>query len=63
MRQRLVPAGHRGEHAPDHQLLVVRGLEGPVALGNDAYQDNYSSQDTFSPVGSAVLGPDFLRKA
>ncbi len=36
---------------------------GPVALGNDAYQDNYSSQDTFAPVGSAVLGPDFLRKA
>ena len=39
------------------------GSDGPVALGNDAYQDNYSSQDTFSPVGSAVLGPDFLRKA
>jgi hypothetical protein len=39
------------------------GSAGPVAVGNDAYQDNYSSQDTFAPVGSAVLGPDFLRKA
>ncbi len=36
---------------------------GPVALGNDASQDNCSSQDTFAPVGSAVLGPDFLRRA
>ena len=39
------------------------GADGPVALGNDAYQDNYSSQDTVAPVGSAILGPDFLRKA
>jgi hypothetical protein len=36
---------------------------GPVALGNDASQDNYSSQDTLAPVGSAILGPDFLRQA
>ena len=39
------------------------GAGGPVALGNDATQDNYSSQDTVSPVGSVILGPDFLRQA
>ena len=39
------------------------GAGGPVALGNDASQDNYSSQHTVDPVGSAILGPDFLRQA
>jgi len=32
----------------------------PVALGNNADQSNYSSQDTFAPVGSIFLTP-FLR--
>ena len=36
---------------------------GPVAIANDADQSNDSSQRTFSPVGSLVLGPDFLRRA
>jgi hypothetical protein len=36
---------------------------GPVAIGNDASQDNYSNQETVAPVGSLVLGPDFLRRA
>ena len=35
---------------------------GPVAIGNDADQSNYSSQDTVAPVGSAILGADFLRR-
>ena len=36
---------------------------GPVAIGNSADQSNYSSQDSVVPVGSALFGPDFLRKA
>ena len=36
---------------------------GPVAIGNDADQSNYSSQDSVVPVGSALFGSDFLRKA
>ena len=27
----------------------------PVAIGNDAEQSNYSSQDTFAPVGSVFV--------
>ena len=34
----------------------------PVAIGNDADQSNYSSQDTVAPVGSLILGGDFLRR-
>jgi hypothetical protein len=30
------------------------GSRGPVSIGNDAYQTNYSDQDTFAPVGSLV---------
>ncbi|MFL6601506.1 MAG: hypothetical protein ACJ8R9_09250 [Steroidobacteraceae bacterium] len=36
---------------------------GPVGISNDADQSNYSSQDTFAPVGSLIVGPDFLRRA
>jgi hypothetical protein len=36
---------------------------GPVAIGNDADQSNYSNQESIVPVGSALLGSDFLRKA
>ena len=32
---------------------------GPVALGNDADQSNYSSQSTFSPVGSIFVTPSW----
>jgi len=39
------------------------GAHGPVAIGNEADQSNYSSQDSVVPVGSALFGPDFLRKA
>jgi hypothetical protein len=35
---------------------------GPVAIGNDADQSNTSYQDTVAPVGSAILGGDFLRR-
>jgi hypothetical protein len=42
-------------------LHVAAG--GPVAIGNDASQDNYSSQDTVAPVGSLLFGSDFLRRA
>ena len=38
------------------------GSHGPVAIGNDADQSNTSYQDTVAPVGSAILGPDFLRR-
>ena len=36
---------------------------GPVAISNDASQDNYSDQDTVAPVGSLLFGADFLRRA
>ena len=36
---------------------------GPVAIGNDADQSNYSSQDSVVPVGSLFVGSDFLRRA
>jgi hypothetical protein len=36
---------------------------GPVAIANDADQSNYSSQDSFVPVGSIFLGTDYLRRA
>jgi hypothetical protein len=32
---------------------------GPVALGNSADQSNYSSQETFSPVGSIFVTPSW----
>jgi len=38
------------------------GSYGPVAIANDADQSNTSYQDTVAPVGSAILGPDFLRR-
>ena len=38
------------------------GSHGPVSISNDADQSNYSSQDTVAPVGSAILGGDFLRR-
>jgi hypothetical protein len=34
----------------------------PVAIGNDGDQSNYSRQDTSAPVGSLILGGDFLRR-
>jgi hypothetical protein len=48
----------------DNELLqnFNVGAKGPVALGNDATQSNYSDQDTIAPVGSAILGGDFLRR-
>ena len=33
---------------------------GPVAIANDADQSNYSSQDSFVPVGSIFVAP-YLR--
>jgi hypothetical protein len=39
------------------------GSHGPVAIGNDAEQSNYSTQDSFVPVGSLVFGSEFPRKA
>ncbi len=33
--------------------------KGPVAIGNDASQSNYSSQDTFAPIGSVVGFPSW----
>jgi len=39
------------------------GAGGPVAIANDASQDNYSDQDTVAPVGSLLFGTDFLRRA
>ena len=49
----------------DNELLQNFNVaaHGPVAIGNEADQSNYSSQDSVVPVGSAVFGPDFLRKA
>ena len=44
------------------QSFHVAG-NGPVAIGNDADQANYSSQDSDVPVGSVFLGSDFLRRA
>ena len=35
----------------------------PVAISNDTDQSNYSSQDSFVPVGSVFVSPlDLLRK-
>ena len=36
---------------------------GPVAIANDADQSNYSSQESFVPVGSIFLATDYLRRA
>jgi hypothetical protein len=49
----------------DNELLQKFnvGSNGPVAIGNEADQSNYSSQDSVVPVGSALFGSDFLRKA
>ena len=49
----------------DNELLQNFNVaaHGPVAIGNEADQSNYSSQDSVVPVGSALFGPDFLRKA
>ena len=49
----------------DNELLQNFNVaaHGPVAIGNDADQSNYSSQDSVVPVGSALFGPDFLSKA
>jgi len=38
------------------------GSHGPVGIANDADQSNTSYQDTVAPVGSAILGGDFLRR-
>jgi len=48
----------------DNELLqnFNVGAHGPVAIGNEADQSNYSSQESIVPVGSALFGPDFLRK-
>lgn len=48
----------------DNELLqgFDVGARGPVAIGNDADQSNYSKQDTAAPVGSVFLGGDFLRR-
>jgi hypothetical protein len=48
----------------DNELLQKFnvGSNGPVAIGNDADQSNTSYQDTVAPVGSAILGGDFLRR-
>jgi hypothetical protein len=32
---------------------------GPVAIGNDACQSNYSTQSTFAPIGSVVALPSW----
>ena len=49
----------------DNELLQKFNVlaNGPVAIANDADQSNYSSQDSVVPVGSALFGGDFLRKA
>ena len=49
----------------DNELLQKFnvGSNGPVAIGNEADQSNYSNQDSVVPVGSALFGSDFLRKA
>jgi hypothetical protein len=49
----------------DNELLQKFnvGSNGPVGIANEADQSNYSNQDSVVPVGSALFGSDFLRKA
>jgi hypothetical protein len=35
------------------------GSKAPVAIGNEGYQSNYSSQPTIAPVGSLFVTPSW----
>ena len=54
LTSQVVPTNVQGNQL--EQSFDIYG-KGPVGIGNDAHQSNYSDQDSFAPVGSFVVFP------